>query len=201
MKIECPRLAGVREHLSRAQLYRRLAIGLTSEDAYRLEMAAIYSCCALADIMVTAAEKQEVRGFEHTDEMQSKQDFKAHIGPKLAYYELVARIRIHDFHRFGIRPPSETTLEEFYGGSVRMIAPPGGMVRMTLTPTGPLVEASGGGRVKADRPLLQRDGKFYDDMSGQFLTLERLLSAFLSTAAEVLVEFEALLSLSPPPLD
>lgn len=199
MMMESPRLLGVKEHFTRALLYRRLATGQPREDAYRLGIAAIYSCCALADVMITAAEKQELRGFEHVDEKQSKRDFKAHIGPKLAHYDLVARIRIHDFHRFGIRPPSETVLEEFYGGPVRLVAPPGGMVRMSLTPTGPLVGASGGGYVKPDRPLLQRDGKFYDDLSGQYLTLAQLLDAFLSSAEEVVAEFEALLT--PSPLD
>ena len=201
MKIESPRLAGVKEHFTRALLYRRLAKDLPREDAYRLEIAAIYSCRALADIMITAAEKQEVRGFQNANEKQSKTDFEAHIAPRLTYYELVARIRIHDFHRFGIRPPSETFLETFYGGPIELIAQSGGAVLQTLTPNGPKVETSGGGRIKPGRALIQWDGKFFDDGSCQYLTLEQVLDAFLSSAQNVIAEFETLLppSLNLPP--
>jgi hypothetical protein len=197
MKIESPRLTGVKEHFARALLYRRLAKGLPSDDAYRLEIAAIYSCRALADIMITAAEKQEVRGFKHSNEQQSKADFRAYIAPKFAFYELVSRIRIHDFHRFGIRPPTAEASEAFYAGPTKLIAPPGATVVLALTPNGPKVEASGGGGVKFDRNLDQRDGKFFDDISGQYVSLEQVLDAFLSSAEVVIAEFETML---PPPL-
>jgi hypothetical protein len=60
--MEGPRLRGVREHLERAQFLLDLAVKeKDAKAAYRLMLAAVYSCRALTELILEAAEKQEVK--------------------------------------------------------------------------------------------------------------------------------------------
>src|SRR5947199_115736 len=107
MSILRPRVNGVREHLERAKFFAGLAARENHAVAkYRLALAAIYSCRALTELMLEAAEKQQVTRFNGTDPKASRASLEAHLVPRLKHYHLIEAIRIHDFHRFGLIPPN-----------------------------------------------------------------------------------------------
>src|SRR5262245_43513705 len=98
MLFEGPRLRGVREHFERAQFLLGLArVQREGKASYRLMLAAVYSCRGMIELMLEAAEKQEANGL-------SRDALEDRISPMVPYYALIERIRIHDFHRFGIAP-------------------------------------------------------------------------------------------------
>jgi hypothetical protein len=89
---------GILEHFERVVLFNNLAHHL--QDAghrYRLFLAAIYSCQAIVELMYE----------ECTDKLVSvtREELKAALKPLLPGFSLIEKIRIHDFHRFGITPP------------------------------------------------------------------------------------------------
>ncbi len=63
-----PRLRGVLEHLERAQLLFDLANKENEfKTKYRLMVTAIYSCRAITELMLEAAQKQEVKHLKDPD--------------------------------------------------------------------------------------------------------------------------------------
>ena len=61
MPFGSPRLCGIHEHLERVQLFFEISKRETDPKvSYRLKLAAIYSCRAIPELMLEAAEKQEV---------------------------------------------------------------------------------------------------------------------------------------------
>jgi hypothetical protein len=98
-RIPGPRLAGVREHLERVNMFLGVALAQTNPAVrFRLSIAAVYSCRAISELMLTAAEKQEVKTFCGSDDKANRDALEQ-------FYYLIERIRIHDFHRFGLTSP------------------------------------------------------------------------------------------------
>lgn len=186
-----PRFKGMQEHLSRAKLLIETARAAQNADAtYRLQLAAVYSCRAVVELMLEAAEKQELRKLSEANAYWSRKELEDHVAPKLPFYALIERIRIHDFHRFGIAPPDPKVREVFLGGPMKLVANKGA-VAVAIGPNGPLNLTSGNSEVKAQRPLLNQDGQFFDEASSTYVALAEILERFTTSAHAVVAEVEA----------
>lgn len=183
-------MQGIREHFERARFFVSLAQEQKqTEAAYRLRLAAVYSCRAIADLMLEAAEKQEVKALTDPDPKVNRKKLEEHISKKLPFYTLLEHIRIHDFHRFGITPPDPAARRVVLGGPVKLTAQKG-MVAMRITPKGVEVVTTGGSKATLQRPLLNEDGAFFDDQLSKYVSLDEVLDTFLSKAPDAIAEFE-----------
>ncbi len=189
-----PRLQGVREHLERAQLLFELA--QQSSDAkikYRLMITAVYSCRAITELMLEAAAEQEVKHLKDPDPEKNRKALAVQIKPKIPFYSLIERIRIHDFHRFGLVPPDPRLKQGMFYGPIKLTTQKGGAF-LSVTSAGPQVSTTGNSQVKFHRPLLVQDGEFFDDDSQQYVSIEEVLKIYLKKVPAVVSEFEALLA-------
>jgi len=194
MPFASPRLQGVCEHLERAQFLFELAQQASDpKTQYRLMITAIYSCRAITELMLEAAEKQEVKNFQDPDPKNSRKALEMQIEPELPFYSLIERIRIHDFHRFGLVPPDPRLKQVMFGGPMRLTAQKGAAF-VSVTSGGPQVATIGNSQVKFQRPLLVQDGEFFDDDSQQYVSVEQVLKIYLEKVPAVVSEFEILLS-------
>ena len=185
-----PRVCGIREHLQRARFLVDLA--RQQQDArssYRLMLAAVYSCRAIADLMLEAAEKQEINGLCDPNPKVNRRTLEDQISSEFPYYDLLERVRIHDFHRFGILPPNPEIRQVVVGGPIKLIAQKG-LAAITVTAKGIQAITTGASRVKQQRPLINLDGAFYDEQSSEYVDLDRILEAFLGEAPNIIAEFE-----------
>jgi hypothetical protein len=143
--------------------------------------------------MLGAAEMGQVRGHDQSNEKSKNyKSFEKVIAPKLPYYDLIERIRIHDFHRFGLLPPDPRHQETFVGGPMILKAQKGG-VQVTVTEKGLETSATGNSNTDMQRPLLVRDDAYFDEASTKWVTLEMIVADFLAAAPEVISDFESLL--------
>lgn len=187
---ESSRVRGIREHLERARLLVSLAREQRQpECAYRLRLAAVYSCRAIADLMLEAAEKQEVKALRDPDPKTNRKKLEEEIAKTLPFYTLIEHIRIHDFHRFGITPPDPAVCKVMVGGPAQLTAQKG-MVAMRITSKGIEVVTSGNSKATMQRPLLNEDGAFFDDQSSKYVALEEIVDTFLSKAPDTISQFE-----------
>lgn len=183
-----PRLAGVHEHLERVRLFFGMARGeADAATRFRLMIAAVYSCRAITELILEAAEKQELAAFRGRDSKASRDALEAQIAPRTPFYYLIERIRIHDFHRFGLAAPDPDYRQMTFGGPVRVTARRG-MAALWITPQGPVVATAGESHVKLQRPLLVQDGEFFDDETQGFVKLDELLAAFVEKAPGLIEE-------------
>lgn len=193
--MDSPRLRGVHEHLDRAQFLFDAA--MNSEDAkasYRLMLAAIYSCRAVTELMLEAAEMQEVSSLNNRAVKLGRKELEAQLSPKLPFYALIERIRIHDFHRLGLVPPDPEKRELMFGGPIKLRAIGGG-VALAIASEGPRIVVSGASQVQPQRPLLTQDGKFYDEESSAYVPLSVVIGEFLARAGNVVAEFATYVAL------
>ena len=165
MPNESPRVRGIREHLQRANFFVELARQQGDADSsYRLRLAAVYSCRAIADLMLEAAEKQEVDRLSDPDPKVNRKVLEDQISTKFPFYDLLERVRIHDFHRFGIQPPDPRVRQVMICGPLKLTAHKGSAV-VSLTEQGLKVRTTGASEVKQQRPLIIQDGAFFDEQS------------------------------------
>lgn len=187
MRLQSLRLRGVYEHLERVRLLFSLAQKETdAANQFRLMVAAIYSCRAITELMLEAAEKQELKNFMDPDPKRNRDACETQVARKLPFYDLIERIRIHDFHRFGLVPPDPEYRELTFGGPVKVKS--GGFL---ITAQGAEVSPTEGSQVKFQRALLSEDGRFFDEEQKRFVTLEEVLRAFLDKAPAAISEFES----------
>lgn len=177
-----PRVAGLREHRERISLFLDLA--RKTADAtlkFRLMMAGTYSARAIIELIFETADKKQLRS--------GREELKKTLPPQLPWFNLIERIRIHDFHRFGLTPPNPEMITVFQGGPVNLHARKGAAI-YTVQADGPKAITSGDSSVDEQRPLLRKDDGFFDDDSGQYVTLEQILSDFLGAVPAVVDQIE-----------
>ncbi len=185
-----PRLQGVKEHYERALLFKEMA--KNSDDditRYRLLLASLYSARAIVEIMLVTAEKQQIKNIQSKDEKENHNKYKQTLIPILPHYLLIEKIRIHDFHRFGIIPPDPNLIQMFGGGPIKLKASSGSAMLM-VGATGKKVVETGNSKVIEQRSLNINDGKFLDDESGKYLSLEDILTDYFRAVPKVIEEFE-----------
>lgn len=193
MDHESPRLQGIREHLERVQLLFRLAHELPdSSEAYRLLITTVYSCRAIIELMLESAEKQELKSLQGPKPKVNRDKLEHILRDRIQFYSLIERIRIHDFHRFGIVPPAPSHRPEImYGGPIVLTTGPGtGDARIDITPSGPCVSETDSASVKLQRPLLTRNGEFFDEDSQEYMSIESIVSRYIEVIPEIISEFQ-----------
>ena len=185
-----PRVMGAREHLERAKWFCLLA-DQTSDatEQHRLRFAAVYSARAIVEIILVAAEEQTMRSFGEGDKRKRYESCEQQIAPKLPHYQLIEKLRIHDFHRFGCVPPRPGRTEMFFGGTLKLTASSGAAV-LGIPSSGPEVTVTGNSTVKDQRTLCAVDGTFYDEVSKSYLTLKQIVAEYLGAAPAVIGWFQ-----------
>ena len=185
-----PRLRGIHEHWQRAMFLLDLARHQDDpKSSFRLMLSAVYSCRAITEIMLETAEKGQVAGLDDSDPKKNRTSLEAQISGSLPYYLLLERIRIHDFHRFGISPPDPTQHEMMLAGPVKLVADKGAAA-MSAGKEGIKKSETGNSKVKLQRPLLRQNGMFFDKESTSQVTLDMVLDAFLAEVPKVIPTFE-----------
>ncbi len=109
------RVAGVREHYRRVRFFHTLA-GTCSDPAgkFRVLLAGIYSARAVIELIFEATDKGQLS--------RTREDLKAQLEKQIPWYDLIERIRIHDFHRFGLVPPDPRLEVMIQRGPVKLRA-------------------------------------------------------------------------------
>lgn len=176
------RVSGVKEHNERIQTFLKLAG--KSEDPvviFRLQVAGIYFARGIIELILEACDKNQLSF--------SRDRLKKTLPDKLRWYNLIERIRIHDFHRFGLIPPNPNMKMLFLGGPIKVIAR-NGLAAYSIPPTGPKEEITGDSLINSQRPLISDDGRFFDEDTNTYVTLEQILKDFLCDVQKVIKEFE-----------
>ncbi len=187
-----PRIQGVREQHFRARWFFDMALKTEHPSArFRVVIASLYFTRAIVELMLEAAQMQQLEGFQNKDGQQSRKDFEKTLVPVLPHYHLIEKIRIHDFHRFGLIPPDPKRREIFYGGPTTL-RPSQGAAVLSVPKEGPKITLTGQSTAEERRPLCTRDGRFFDDKGGTYLPLEKILADFLNAVPEVITKFEGL---------
>lgn len=179
---EGPRLAGIREHYNRIRFFFEEA--RESSDAvrkFRYMIASVYSARAIVELILESSDKEELK--------IKREDLEATLSKNLPWYFLIEKIRIHDFHRFGLFPPDSEMKMMFQGGPIKLWAKKGKAI-YSIKSTGPEQILTGSSRVREQRPLLSKDGKFFDDETNKYVSLERIIGDFLNSAPRVIEEFK-----------
>jgi hypothetical protein len=187
-----PRLQGIHEQHRRARRFVQLA-RRCKDNTTRFSnlIAAVYPTRAIVELMLEAAEKQELKSFQKKDAQKSRNDFEKVLAPKLPHYNLLEKIRIHDFHRFGCIPPNPECHRIFAGGPIKLIASKG-TATIVVKPKGPKHIRTGNSNIEEQRPLYMRDGCFFKEESGKMLSLDEILDDFLRAVPSVIKYFESL---------
>jgi len=177
-----PRVSGVQEHYERIQTF--LDLTCKSKEPvviFRLQVAGIYFARGIIEIILDAADKDQLD--------TSRDQLKKTLPKKLRWYNLIEKIRIHDFHRFGLIPPNPNMNGFFLGGPIKLHARKGKAV-YSIPSTGPQKECTGNSCIKEDRPLISKDGHFCDDETNKYVTMEQILKDFLCDVPAVIDEFK-----------
>jgi len=184
-------MQGIYEQYRRAKRFVQLAHRCKkSISQFTNLIAAVYPARAIVELMLEAAEKQELKPFQNkTNAKESRRKFEEKLSPKLPYYYLLEKIRIHDFHRFGCLPPSQKYQVTFAGGPIKLTAR-NGIAALSLRAEGPKYIKTGKSSVNEQRPLYTENGLFYDEESGKYVPLDKILDDFLSAVPKVITDFE-----------
>ena len=176
------RVLGVQEHYERIQTFLKLAC--KSEDPiviFRLQVAGIYFARGIIELIFEVADKEQLSF--------SRNQLKETLPEKLRWYNLIEKIRIHDFHRFGLIPPNPNMKRLFCGGTIKLNAIKG-KAGYSIQPTGPKKEVTGDSHINEQRPLISDDGRFYDDETNRYVSIEQILKDFLCDVPAVINEFK-----------
>lgn len=192
-----PIIRGVREQCTRACLFLELGNRITNKaHGFRLHLAAIYACRALTELMLEAAFHQRLEAFKNPSGKESRLAFETQWLVGLPYYLLIEKIRIHDFHRAGCLPPDPRVNSTCFSGPIKLVANAGGVV-VQITDDGPQVHVTGRSKYQEQRALLQRNEEFFDDNSGEYVSLPTILSSFVQGVPCVIEAFGSLLAKQP----
>jgi len=161
-------MQGIYEHYRRARHFLQLAHRCKNPvSKFTNLIAAVYPSRAIAELIIEAVKKEEIPHFRKREEIERV------IIPKLPYYKLIHRIRIHDFHRFGCLPPSPKHKTVFYGGPIILNVQKGRKL------------------IIGDRPLLTEDGINFGTSNIKPVPLDKVLDNFLSAVPKVISEFQS----------
>ena len=178
------RTQGIYEQYKRAKRFLKLASRCQKPTSrFRNLIAAIYPARAIVELMFEAAKTQELK------EIRSDKKLRKKIRPLLPYYDLVYRIRIHDFHRFGCLPPQKKFVQSVGGPIVFRLQEQGDIASMSLKPEGISYIHTGESSIELNKPLDHRNDTFFDDDSGKYIPLDRILNDYLDAIPGVIEYF------------
>ncbi|WP_428307943.1 hypothetical protein [Lacipirellula sp.] len=174
---------GILEHFERAVLFHNLSFAVgDAKHAFRLLLSAVYSCQAMVELMYEECSDKCVS--------VTRENLKAALKSLLPGFALIEKIRIHDFHRFGITPPVTKGVMQSFKGPMKLKASKG--AAMVSLPIGeaPNVVETGNSKVVMQRPLLSVNGHFYDEDAGRYVSLPMLIRDFLLAMPIAVAEHE-----------
>jgi hypothetical protein len=155
---------------------------------FRILLAAAYSCRAIVELMLeeTTPERDALT--------VDREGLTALFVAKLPYFRLIERVRIHDFHRYGLSPPIPGVNHVMYRGPTTLtVGGDGpGTAFWTLGRNGPETFVKGSGKVKEHRPLLEVNGAFYDDATKTYVPLSKIIREYLLAMPAMIDEFNKL---------
>jgi len=176
---------GVNEHFLRAVWFFNSAMAAKKvADQFRILVAAAYFARGIAELfidMVVGGRNELVGGKKALDKI-----FK-----DVPYFDLIGRIRIHDFHRCGLVPPSPEVNSVVGLGPVQLVASKG-EATIQLTPNGPVIHTTGNSKVIETRPLYSVNGTFYDKVSKKQVSLRVIVQEYLKAMPAAVAECEKL---------
>ena len=175
---------GIREHFVRACLF--FNTGMQTPDyanRFRILIASVYSCRAIVELMLEQADREELT--------IGREELKELLTNALPHYGLIERIRIHDFHRYGLVPPNPQMKMVTAHGPITLKASKGSAV-LQQTASGPKITCTGNSSVKMRRALFSADGTFYDEDTGSQVSLDQIIKNYLSAVSGAVEEFEKL---------
>ena len=178
-----PRLEGIHEQFERAKLFLDEARkSKDSVDRFRRLVASIYFSRAIVELMLEAADKQEVN--------KNRQGLETILIQKLPHYLLIERLRIHDFHRFGLLERPDVNIVQ---GPIKLrLQGKGSTAAIRLTPQGLEETVTGRAQIVKQRPLNLQGDQVFDEESGKYLPIEQVVSEYLNAVASAIGEFEKL---------
>lgn len=193
-----PRLEGVIEQCNRLAWL----LGSASEardnpgTRFRMLILAVYPARAATEIMLEAAMKLELEGFQDADPKKNRNDFEAAHLLGLPHYHLIEKIRIHDFHRFGCKPKAGF----FCGGPIKLTANQGEAAIFWPLHGESKKEKieTGKSKVSEQRPLQVNGDKFLDEVSNKYLTLDEILGPYHAAIVPLVTTFKELVERGPP---
>jgi hypothetical protein len=178
LSFQDPRVLGIHEHYERLQMFYDLAIKEPVDiKSFRFLMAAIYSAQSIIEIITESSRKGLLPVTPEQLEREQFGDF-----PR---YSLVEKIRIHDFHRFGLVPPDRCFKTLSVGGPIKLMAHKGTAIYSITQKI-----CTGDSNINEQRPLLIGNGKFFDEKTGEYVTLKQILKDFLEKIPAVIGWFE-----------
>lgn len=170
------RTLGMKEQYVRARHFVAIAKRCKNDiSRFRNLIAAVYPACAIAELMFECADKDVAP--------ESRDQINARLEKNIPYFLLVEKIRIHDFHRFGCLLPSRNYQVLTVGGAIKLKASKG-HVHVQVTRQGLKIVTSGNSKAESQRPLLAHDGKFFDEVTGQYVALEEALRGYLDAISK-----------------
>lgn len=191
-----PRVAAITEHLARVKWFLDIAVKPPDAIAsFRLLMAGVYFARGAVEIMLDAAECGELKQFTNPKgQKKNYNDAEAQIQPMLPNYELIERIRIHDFHRHGCLPPYPGRSSAGVSGRIAIHIQKGqknkAWAQYSLPATGPTFKKRGGASLSGQRELVHSDGRYFDEHSKGYLSLDQILKPYIEALPAVIKWFE-----------
>jgi hypothetical protein len=177
---------GIREHFIRAALFNNLGMKTSdSANKFRVFLAAIYSCRAMVELMLDRADRGE--------STVTRDELKERLVQILPYFNLIERIRIHDFHRYGLIPNPPGLRVVMALGPMKLTANQGG-ASWAYTAEGPTTTLTGKSGFKPQRPLYSADGRFFDEDSKVHVEPNKIVVDYLKAIPAAIAEFEQLLT-------
>jgi hypothetical protein len=108
-------LKGVCEHYDGATWFHGLSlVASASPVKFRLGIAAIYFARGAVELMLETALDQELKAYKNDDPNVSRESFEGELKRRFSLYNLVERIRIHDFHRMACLSPESKIRKMMY---------------------------------------------------------------------------------------
>ena len=171
-----PRVEGIKEQFERAASL--LEEARSSGDClfrFRHLVAAIYPARAVVELMLESADKQEIP--------ESREVLEELLIEGLPRYHLVEKMRIHDFHRFGLRQQQGM----FLGGPLKLqAAGKGGTAAIFGTGSGFKQAVSKGSTIKEQRTLQSRGEEVFDESVDQWVSVQTVLDEFLTAMPTII---------------
>ena len=192
MKLGDPYILGINEHIDRILLLVNISQEKSDQITnYRLLIYSIYSCRAIVELMLEAASKDELKSGTFDDCNDTRTSLEKWIRKHIKYYDLIEKIRIHDFHRFGLIPPDPEVHSFQTNGPVKLVTQRGST--QIQYPDGiPNQITTGNSQIMNQRPLLIQNGLFYDESISNYVAIKDIVETFMHDIKNILLEFKGM---------
>lgn len=177
---------GIVEHFIRVGELFNISAAIRAQNPrgeFRLLIASVYSCRAIAELMLEQADRGELT--------VDREQLKVLLTKAIPFFNLIERIRIHDFHRYGLIPPTPGLNLMMGYGPVTLTARNGAAI-LQQTPSGPQITCTGGSSVKERRALYSVNGTFYDEDTDAQIPLRKIIRDYIFAIPAAVDEYEKL---------